>query len=140
MEKSIFKRLLLSGLVLVAGTSLLLAFHIYSVRAKKSNEKILALGRIDFKEAIPPQRIGSIRDFTASLNGVHNAVLNAEQGTLVFMYYPAKQSCDYILSSVQNFSHLKSERYMPNKQEMGMGCPVSFKSNDLLSAALALFN
>jgi hypothetical protein len=100
----------------------------------------MAMGRIDFKEPITVSDAVSIRNHVASLNGIHNALLNANERILVFMYYPSKQNGDYVFKSVQKFSNKKSERYIPNSQELASGCPVNFKPTGILASTIALFN
>lgn len=140
MRNSILKKVVGTFCILILLSVLSLGVHIYLVKHKKTNESAMALARVDFNQALDPKQAQSIRDFAATLVGVQNAYCNAPQGTLVFMYLPAKQNAEDIYQKVKFYSQLPAKRYVPSQMAMNGGCTAGFGNNSASAKAISFLS
>jgi hypothetical protein len=126
MEKKILKKVLLVGLGLFALSSIVLGVHIYKVtRPKVVDANAIAMARIDFKQDISVNDVAKITNWFMLQKGISQFKCSPESKHAVFTFYPAKMNATAVVETFSKELHFNAVRYMPNKAEMMIGCPVS---------------
>jgi hypothetical protein len=140
MKKSNLKRILRFALVLFVGLTLSLALHLYLIKQAKANQRVFAMGRIDFVNANPNENLTNIRNYAASINGINNAIYNSNERILVFMYEPKIIRAEEVLIKVKAHSKTEAIPYISSSEELNSGCPVNINNKSFLGKAMAFIS
>jgi hypothetical protein len=140
MKNSNFSRILRIAFVLIFGLSLSLVLHIYLVKQSKAQQRVFAMGRIDFINNNQSENLKDIRDFTASIPGISNAIYNAKDRILVFMYEPKIVNTDVVLNKVKLHSKANAIKYIASANELNSGCPINYRKTSIFGKAMALLS
>jgi hypothetical protein len=140
MKNQNLKRILRFLLVLVVGLTISLVIHLFLIKQVKANQKVFAMGRIDFNEPNPNENLSDVRDYTASIKGISNAIYNSNERVLVFMYEPKIIDANKVLNEVKLHSKTEATRYLSTENDLKSGCPVNFSKSSFLGKAFAFIS
>jgi hypothetical protein len=140
MKNSNFNRLLRIVFILVFGLSVSLVLHIYLIKQSKAQQRVFAMGRIDFIPSTQSENLKDIRDFTATIPGISNAIYNAKDRILVFMYEPKIVNTDVVLNKIKLHSKANAIKYKSSANELNSGCPINYRKTSIFGKAMALIS
>jgi hypothetical protein len=131
------KRIIRFSLVLLLGSSICLFLHLYLIKKSRANQKVFALGRIDFVKASKDENLRDIRNFTAAIPGITNAIYNENDRILVYMYEPKVIDEVAVFYKVKNHSNAIAQRFITPAADLNNGCPVNFNQATLLGKLMS---
>ncbi len=140
MKNQNLKRTLRFTLILFVGLLASLAIHLFLINKAKENQKVFAMGRIDFKAQTAQENLTGIREYTASINGISNAIYNSQERVLVFIYEPKIVDAEMVLNKVKNHSKALATRYISSETELKSGCPVDLNKFSFIGKALSFLS
>lgn len=118
---------------IVSVLALVLVVHIYMVTHKdKSDQPMIQLSRIDFKQEIDSTEAGRIRSFVAQLEGVKSTYFNVQDNILVYTYALDKQSSTNVYNKLMAYGKYNAERYTVDAATAAKsGCPIGAGKNSV---------
>ncbi len=140
MKNQNLKRTLRFSLILFVGLLVSLAIHLFLIQKSKENQKVFAMGRIDFKAQTSQENLNGIREYTASINGINNAIYNSQERILVFIYEPKIVDAEMVLRKVKHHSKAVATRYISSETELKSGCPVDLNKFSFIGKAIAFLS
>ncbi len=127
--KKIIKKTLVTSGIILSVLTLVLCVHIYMVtRPKPIDPKVLAMARIDIKQAIGQQDADIIYNWLSTQKGVQHVTCNLQSNIVLFSYAPALANADVISKNFKTALNYKADRFMPSAEQLKGGCPAMGKS------------
>lgn len=126
MKKNIIRKILIASLGIVTITAIVLGVHIYNVtRPKVATETTVSMARINFKQNITQDDVVKITRWFYQQKGADRMMCFPETRNAIITFYPVKMNANEFAKSLSTQFNINAERYMPTKEEMMQGCPVS---------------
>jgi len=115
---------------LIFFSTLALASHLqHALGSDSSSNPPIQLSRIDFKEPVDSLSANQIKSTVLHLNGVQHTYFNVTDGIVVFSHDPKTLPAQTVLEKVRSVHGFKAERYLPDPEMVGSGCPVTGKNS-----------
>lgn len=128
MKRQTFRKIArVSGIVSLL-LVVVLCIHIYDVTHRASPGQQRVMARIDLKQDINEADAATIAAWLYQQKGVDHVLCNPATDIAVFTFSPALNTADNIVSSFTASLPYKAERYLPAKQDMMKGCPITANS------------
>lgn len=125
----------------VSGTAALLfaalVVHLVFIYKGKQNDfRQRQLGRIDFKESLPPQTASSLKTFVLQIPGVDGAYINDGGSILVYSYDPSLQQGSNITYAVTKQYGCGAHPYKVTRSQLSQGCPAGYEKSPITKLAM----
>ncbi|MFY8020263.1 MAG: hypothetical protein ACOVP1_03660 [Bacteroidia bacterium] len=103
--------------------------HILMVKHENKNKIPYQLSRIDIQSKLNPRKALSIKESIMQIQGVQNAILNEEEGILVFIHNKNTVSSKSIFDKITNEQNIIAKQHITDASAMQGSCPVSFNED-----------